>query len=112
MSDDPVRTHVTVELDGQEQEIHFQEWWVRLHAAVAARKIEAVGAAEASPAPGVLDAIGEADFVLFPPSNPVVSVGIILAVPGIADAVRAPRPWSGSRRSSAARPCVAWPTPA
>jgi LPPG:FO 2-phospho-L-lactate transferase len=88
MSDDPVRTHVTVELDGREQEIHFQEWWVRLHAAVPARKIEAVGAAEASPAPGVLDAIGEADFVLFPPSNPVVSIGIILAVPGIAAAVR------------------------
>jgi 2-phospho-L-lactate transferase len=89
MSDDPVRTHVTVELDGQEQEIHFQEWWVRLHAAVPARAIEAVGAAKASPAPGVLDAITAADFVLFPPSNPVVSIGIILAVPGIADAVRA-----------------------
>ena len=89
MSDDPVRTHVTVELDGAERELHFQEWWVRLHAAVPARKIEAVGAEHASPAPGVLDAIGAADFVLFPPSNPVVSIGVILAVPGIADAVRA-----------------------
>ena len=88
MSDDPVRTHVTVELDGREQELHFQEWWVRLHAAVPARKIEAVGAAEAAPAPGVLDAIADADFVLFPPSNPVVSIGIILAVPGIEEAVR------------------------
>jgi LPPG:FO 2-phospho-L-lactate transferase len=88
MSDDPVRTHVTVELDGCEQELHFQEWWVRLHAAVPARKIEAVGAAVARPAPGVLNAIDGADFVLLPPSNPVVSTGIILAVPAIADAVR------------------------
>jgi LPPG:FO 2-phospho-L-lactate transferase len=89
MSDEPVRTHVTVELDGIEQELHFQEWWVRLHAGVPARKIEAVGAAQARPAPGVLDALAGADFVLFPPSNPVVSIGPILAVPGIADAVRA-----------------------
>ena len=88
MSDDAVRTHVTVELDGREQELHFQEWWVRLRAAVPARKIEAVGAAQAKPAPGVLEAIAAADFVLFPPSNPVVSIGVILAVPGIADAIR------------------------
>jgi LPPG:FO 2-phospho-L-lactate transferase len=89
MSDDPVRTHVTVEQDGRLQELHFQEWWVRLHAAVPALRIEAVGAEHARPAPGVLEAIAAADFVLFPPSNPVVSIGVILAVPGIADAVRA-----------------------
>ncbi|HEY2315436.1 MAG TPA: 2-phospho-L-lactate transferase [Streptosporangiaceae bacterium] len=89
MSDDPVRTHVTIELDGREQDVHFQEWWVRLHAAVPARRIEAVGAAEAQPAPGVLTAIDAADFVLFPPSNPVVSIGPIMSVPGIADAIRA-----------------------
>jgi LPPG:FO 2-phospho-L-lactate transferase len=89
MSDDPVRTHVTVDLDGREQVLHFQEWWVRLHAEVPARRIEPVGAERARPAPGVLEAIAAADFVLFPPSNPVVSVGVILAVPGIADAVRA-----------------------
>jgi LPPG:FO 2-phospho-L-lactate transferase len=88
MSDDPVRTHVTVEVDGIEQELHFQEWWVRLHAGVPALKIEAVGAALATPAPGVLEALAGADFVLFPPSNPVVSIGVILAVPGIAEAVR------------------------
>jgi LPPG:FO 2-phospho-L-lactate transferase len=91
MSDDPVRTHVTVDLDGHEQMLHFQEWWVRLHAAVPARRIDAVGAAEARPAPGVLEAIAAADFVLLPPSNPVVSIGVILAVPGIADALRAQR---------------------
>lgn len=87
MSDDPVRTHVTVEEGGRLQALHFQEWWVRLHAAVPAVSIEAVGAAQASPAPGVLEAIAAADFVLFPPSNPVVSIGVILAVPGIAAAV-------------------------
>ncbi len=88
MSDDPVRTHVAVELDGREQVMHFQEWWVRLHAQIPALRIEAVGADRASPAPGVLDAIRGADFVLLPPSNPVVSIGVILAVPGIADALR------------------------
>jgi len=87
MSDDPVRTHVTVEEDGLQQELHFQEWWVRLHAAVPALRIEPVGAAAARPAPGVLAAIAGADFVLFPPSNPVVSIGVILAVPGIAAAL-------------------------
>lgn len=87
MSDDPVRTHVMVEEGGRLQALHFQEWWVRLHAAVPAVRIEAVGAAQASPAPGVLEAIAAADFVLFPPSNPVVSIGVILAVPGIAAAV-------------------------
>jgi LPPG:FO 2-phospho-L-lactate transferase len=87
MTDDPVRTHVTVELDGREQVMHFQEWWVRLRAAVPAIRIEAAGAAGAVPAPGVLTAIEAADVVLFPPSNPVVSIGTILAVPGIAAAV-------------------------
>jgi LPPG:FO 2-phospho-L-lactate transferase len=88
MSDDPVRTYVTVELAGREQVVHFQEWWVRLRAAVPARAIEPVGAAQARPAPGVLESIEDADFVLLPPSNPVVSIGIILAVPGIAEALR------------------------
>jgi LPPG:FO 2-phospho-L-lactate transferase len=89
MSDDPVRTHVTLERDGRERVVHFQEWWVRLHAEVPAKQITAVGAEHAKPAPGVLDAIRAADFVLFPPSNPVVSIGVILAVPGIAAALHA-----------------------
>jgi len=89
MSDDPVRTHVTVRMDGAEHVLHFQEWWVRLRAGVPAEAIEAVGAVQARPAPGVLAAIADADFVLLPPSNPVVSIGVILAVPGIAEAVRA-----------------------
>jgi len=69
--------------------VHFQEWWVRLHAATPAARIIASGAERARPAPGVLDAIGAADVVLFPPSNPVVSIGTILAVPGIRAAVAA-----------------------
>ena len=85
MSDDRVETRVRV--DGEL--IHFQEWWVRLHAAVPAEAIIPVGADAAAPAPGVLEAIADADFVLFPPSNPVVSIGPILAVPGIRAAVSA-----------------------
>jgi LPPG:FO 2-phospho-L-lactate transferase len=69
--------------------VHFQEWWVRMHAAMPAAQIIASGAERARPAPGVLDAIGAADVVLFPPSNPVVSIGTILAVPGIRAAVAA-----------------------
>jgi LPPG:FO 2-phospho-L-lactate transferase len=74
---------------GSRRTVHFQEWWVRLHAEVPAADIIVEGAARARPAPGVLEAIDAADVVLFPPSNPVVSIGAILAVPAIADAVRA-----------------------
>jgi len=91
MTDDRVETHVTI--DGGEspgrRTVHFQEWWVRMHAAVPAAEIVFSGAEAAAPAPGVLDAIAAADCVLFPPSNPVVSIGVILAVPGIAAALRA-----------------------
>jgi LPPG:FO 2-phospho-L-lactate transferase len=88
MTDDRVETQVILRDEGG-RTVHFQEWWVRLHAAVPAEGFVLAGAADAAPAPGVLEAIGEADVVLFPPSNPVVSIGTILAVPGIADAVRA-----------------------
>ncbi|MER7170749.1 2-phospho-L-lactate transferase [Streptomyces mesophilus] len=87
MSDDRVETHVAVELDGEQKAIHFQEYWVRLRASVEALAVVPVGAEQSKPAPGVLEAIAEADVVLFPPSNPVVSVGTILAVPGIREAI-------------------------
>ncbi|MFF3890855.1 2-phospho-L-lactate transferase [Streptomyces sp. NPDC001914] len=95
MSDDRVETHVAVTLPegdpsgaaGERKVIHFQEYWVRLRASVPAEAIVPVGAEQAKPAPGVLEAIAEADVILFPPSNPVVSVGTILAVPGIREAV-------------------------
>jgi LPPG:FO 2-phospho-L-lactate transferase len=68
--------------------IHFQEWWIRHRAAIPALSITPIGADEAHPAPGVLEAIAEADVILLAPSNPVVSIGTILAVPGIAEAGR------------------------
>jgi len=90
MSDDTIETHVLIDDGtGSPRLVHFQEWWVRLHAAAPARAIIARGAENAAPAPGVLDAIADADVVLFPPSNPVVSIGTILAVPGIREAAAA-----------------------
>ena len=88
MSDDRIETHVLLD-DADRSTVHFQEWWVRQHAAIPALAITAQGAESATPAPGVLAAIADADFVLFPPSNPVVSIGTILAVPGIRAAVAA-----------------------
>jgi LPPG:FO 2-phospho-L-lactate transferase len=89
MTDDDVQTHVLIDDETGQRTVHFQEWWVRLHAAVPALGFVAVGAEESTPAPGVLQAIEDADFVLLPPSNPVVSIGVILAIPGIAAALRA-----------------------
>jgi LPPG:FO 2-phospho-L-lactate transferase len=89
MSDDPIETHVVLQDAGGLRTVHFQEWWVRMHAQTPATAIRAVGAADAVPAPGVLEAIEDADVILFPPSNPVVSIGAILAVPGIRPAVAA-----------------------
>ncbi|MFJ8134286.1 2-phospho-L-lactate transferase [Streptomyces hydrogenans] len=89
MSDDRVETHVAIEVDGEQRAVHFQEYWVKLRASVDAKAVVAVGAETAAPAPGVLEAIAAADVILFPPSNPVVSVGTILAVPGIREAVAA-----------------------
>ncbi len=88
MTDTPVETHVVVEDGDTEQAIHFQEWWVRHQAAVPASRFVAAGMDRASAGPGVLDAIRQADVVVLPPSNPVVSIGIILMVPGIRDALR------------------------
>ncbi len=91
MSDDPVETHVVVddpEADGGQRAIHFQEWWVRMQASVPASRFVAVGMDRATAAPGVLEAIRTADVVILPPSNPVVSLGIILGVPGVRDALR------------------------
>ncbi|MEU9298619.1 2-phospho-L-lactate transferase [Streptomyces sp. NPDC048266] len=87
MSDDRVETHVAIEVDGEQRAVHFQEYWVKLRASVDAKAVVPVGAEAAKPAPGVLEAVAEADVILFPPSNPVVSVGTILAVPGIRDAI-------------------------
>src|SRR5690242_12348672 len=91
MSDDRVETHVVVD-DATEpsgrRAVHFQEYWVRMHAEVPARAVVPVGIDAASPAPGVVEAITGADVVVVPPSNPVVSVGTILGVPGVGEAIR------------------------
>jgi LPPG:FO 2-phospho-L-lactate transferase len=91
MTDTPVETHVVLDDGGGERAVHFQEWWVRMRAAVPARRFVVAGMDRAVPAPGVLDAIRTADLLLLPPSNPVVSIGIILGVPGIRDALRGSR---------------------
>lgn len=85
-TNDGVETHVVLD-DGST--VHFQEWWVRLHAEVPAREFRLMGADTARAAPGVVEAIADCDVVLLPPSNPVVSVGTILGVADIAAAVRA-----------------------
>jgi LPPG:FO 2-phospho-L-lactate transferase len=87
MSDARVETHVIVELEGRRRAIHFQEWWVRHRAKLPALGFVQVGVEEADPAPAALAAISAADVVLLAPSNPVVSIGTILGVPGIREAL-------------------------
>jgi LPPG:FO 2-phospho-L-lactate transferase len=92
MSDDRVETHVLIDdatATAGRRAVHFQEYWVRLHAEPPVQDVVVVGLDRATPAPGVLQAITEADVVLLPPSNPVVSVGTVLGVPTLADALRA-----------------------
>jgi LPPG:FO 2-phospho-L-lactate transferase len=81
MSDQPVRTRVL----GPDGWLGFQEYFVREKAQVEVRAVEYAGAETAAPAPGVLDALAAARAVIVCPSNPVTSIGPILAVPGIAD---------------------------
>lgn len=111
MSNDPVETHVVIDdpagapgaigttdggpaadmhgqADQHRRAVHFQEWWVGMRAQPRAHAFHALGIDRAGPAPGVLDAIRSADLVLLPPSNPVVSIGIVLSVPGVRDALR------------------------
>jgi LPPG:FO 2-phospho-L-lactate transferase len=84
-TDDEVETHVHVE----GASMHFQEWWTRHRAALPALAFEYRGVESSSPAPGVLEAIATADVVILAPSNPVVSIGPILAIPGIRAALAA-----------------------
>ncbi|HEU5189679.1 MAG TPA: 2-phospho-L-lactate transferase [Methylomirabilota bacterium] len=84
MSDQPVRTRVL----GPEGWITFQEYFVRDKAQTDVRAVEYAGAASAVPAPGVLQALGRAEAVIVCPSNPITSIGPILAVPGIVAALQ------------------------
>jgi LPPG:FO 2-phospho-L-lactate transferase len=86
MTDDRVETHITIADEaapGGRRAVHFQEYWVRLRAQPAALAVTVVGVEDARPAAGVAEAIGAADLILVAPSNPVVSIGPILAVPGV-----------------------------
>ena len=87
MSDDPVTTRVTVVVDGDDLDLHFQEYWVRRGARDEVKSIRYEGADAARPAPEVLPALAEADLVVLCPSNPVASIGPILAVPGVREAL-------------------------
>ncbi|GAB6983909.1 2-phospho-L-lactate transferase [Nocardioides pyridinolyticus] len=94
MTDDRVETHVAIadpDAPSGRRVVHFQEYWVRLRAEVPAEAVVVVGLDDATPAPGVVDAITDADLVVLPPSNPVVSVGTILGVPRVREALVATR---------------------
>jgi LPPG:FO 2-phospho-L-lactate transferase len=93
VSDDRCETHVVVtdpESDDPDarRAIHFQEWWVRYRAQLPTHSFAFVGAEKASAAPEVVEAIADADVVFLAPSNPVVSIGAVLAIPGIRAALR------------------------
>ncbi|WP_280368933.1 2-phospho-L-lactate transferase [Nocardia wallacei] len=93
-TDDRCETHVVIsdsEKPGERRAIHFQEWWVRYRASVETHGFVTIGADQAKPAPNVTEIIAAADVVLLAPSNPVVSIGAILAVPGIRGALRTTR---------------------
>ena len=88
MSNDRVETRITVKDGG---EIGFQEWFVGQRHATAVSGVAFAGAADAKPGPGVLDAIADASVLVICPSNPIVSIGPLLEVPGVAEAVAARR---------------------
>ncbi len=85
MSDNPIPTII----DSNEGPLHFQEYLVKCRAEPVVRGIRFAGAESAQPAPGVLEAIRDADRIIICPSNPLISIGPILAVPQIRDQLRA-----------------------
>ncbi|MGH9169317.1 MAG: 2-phospho-L-lactate transferase [Acidimicrobiales bacterium] len=88
MADEPVRTRLEL---ASGREVSFQEYFVKLRHSVAVRRVSFAGAGESFPAPGVLEALGTATAIVIAPSNPVVSIDPILAVPGIRPALAARR---------------------
>jgi LPPG:FO 2-phospho-L-lactate transferase len=95
VTDDPLRTRVALaeasELGAPGTEVSFQDYFVRLRHAVPVRGVRFHGAGTARPAPGVMDALADAATIVVCPSNPVVSIGPVLAVPGVRDALVARR---------------------
>ena len=89
MSDERVSTRIDVRAtDGSVSELRMQEWFVRERAEPPVVAVRFEGAASARPAPGVLDALDDAETIIVCPSNPVISIGPVLAVPGVRDALR------------------------
>jgi LPPG:FO 2-phospho-L-lactate transferase len=84
MSDDPVPTII----DSNEGPLHFQEYLVKRRAEPVVRGIRFAGVESARPAPGILDAIATADRIIICPSNPLISIGPILAVPHVREHLR------------------------
>jgi LPPG:FO 2-phospho-L-lactate transferase len=93
MSDDRVATVIDVVAPdgGPPVAMAMQEWFVRERAQPPVAGVRFEGAAEARPGPAVLDALAEADAILLCPSNPVISIGPILALPGVREALGARR---------------------
>jgi len=89
-SDERCETHVVITdpETGDRKAIHFQEWWVRYRAQVPTHSFAFIGVENAKAGAGVVDAINDADVVMLAPSNPVVSLGAILNIPGIRAALR------------------------
>ena len=87
MTDEPVATRISALAEGVELDLHFQEYWVRRGARDEVKAVRYEGVDAVRPAVGVLDSISEADAIVICPSNPVASIGPILAVPGIREAV-------------------------
>src|SRR6266550_1450524 len=92
-TDDRVQTRIECvdQVTGEPLDLHFQEYWVRRAARDPVKGVRYDGALDAVPAPGVLASIADADLIVICPSNPVVSIGPILAIPGVRDAVTARR---------------------
>jgi LPPG:FO 2-phospho-L-lactate transferase len=89
MSDDPVSTRIHVRTRGGSlSELHMQEWFVRDRAEPPVTAVRFDGVETAAAAPGVLEALDQAETIVVCPSNPVISIGPILAVPGVRDALR------------------------
>ena len=89
VTNDFVETQVQlVEAFEGKTQMHFQEWWVRHRAKLAANDFVLSGCESAVPAPGVMEAINKADIILFAPSNPIVSIGMILRIPGVRTALK------------------------
>ncbi|MGO8826799.1 MAG: 2-phospho-L-lactate transferase [Acidimicrobiales bacterium] len=95
VTDDPLRTRVTLAeasaLGPAGTEVGFQDYFVRLHHDVPVSGVRFEGAAAARPSPGVMESLAQADTIVVCPSNPVVSIGPVLAVPGVREALTARR---------------------